>query len=194
MELDGQDLRPLPLVSRKAHLQKLMAKNKSADLAVVPSFEDGERLMVACMEHGLEGVLGAEAPKPGACRRARRDVSALRPTAAWRGVPVRRASRDAIRGLFRVSDNRAPAFDRLPAIFPNYTAPVMWQPPGERELVLMNWAFHCRSLATHHTGHDNLLGGQYTLRYDCACNPKRPKHLRSRLPFLPDGSWKSRSR
>ena len=56
MELDGQDLRPLPLVSRKAHLQKLIAKNKSADLAVVPSFEDGERLMVACLEHSLEGV------------------------------------------------------------------------------------------------------------------------------------------
>ena len=54
MELDSQDLRPLPLVSRKAHLQKLMAKNRSADLAVVPSFEDGERLMVACMEHSLK--------------------------------------------------------------------------------------------------------------------------------------------
>jgi hypothetical protein len=33
--LEGQDLRPLPLVSRKADLQKLMAKNKSAELAVV---------------------------------------------------------------------------------------------------------------------------------------------------------------
>ena len=64
MELDGQDLRPLPLVSRKAHLQKLMAKNKSADLAVVPSFEDGERLMVACMEHGLEGVVSKRKPRP----------------------------------------------------------------------------------------------------------------------------------
>ena len=51
-------------------------------------------------------------------------------------------SRDAIRGLFRVSDNRAPTFERLPAIFPNYTAPVVRHAAdGERELVLMNWGF-----------------------------------------------------
>ena len=49
-------------------------------------------------------------------------------------------SRDAIRGLFRVSDNRAPAFERLPAIYPNSTAPVVRHAAdGERELVLMNW-------------------------------------------------------
>ena len=54
----------MPLVSRKAHLQKLMAKNKSADLAVVPSFEDGERLMVACMEHNLEGVVSKRKSAP----------------------------------------------------------------------------------------------------------------------------------
>ena len=51
-------------------------------------------------------------------------------------------SRDAIRGLFRVSDNRAPAFEPMAAIFPNYTAPVVRHAAdGERELVLMNWGF-----------------------------------------------------
>ena len=51
-------------------------------------------------------------------------------------------SRAEIRGLFRVSDNRAPAFEPQRAIFPNYTAPIVRQATdGERELVLMNWGF-----------------------------------------------------
>jgi bifunctional non-homologous end joining protein LigD len=64
MELDGQDLRPLSLVARKAHLQKLMAKNKCAEIAVAPSFEDAERLMIACMEHTLEGVVSKRKNAP----------------------------------------------------------------------------------------------------------------------------------
>lgn len=51
-------------------------------------------------------------------------------------------SRQAVLQLFRVSDNRAEAFDSLPAIFPNYTAPVVrMAEDGERELVNMNWGF-----------------------------------------------------
>jgi bifunctional non-homologous end joining protein LigD len=64
MELNGADLRPLPLIARKAHLQKLMAKNKDTDIAVVPSFEDGKRLIVACMDHGLEGVVSKRKNAP----------------------------------------------------------------------------------------------------------------------------------
>ena len=44
--------------------------------------------------------------------------------------------------LFRVSDNRAAAFDPLPAIFPGHVAPVVRMAgDGERELVTMNWGF-----------------------------------------------------
>jgi putative SOS response-associated peptidase YedK len=51
-------------------------------------------------------------------------------------------SRDAVRRLFRVSDNRAPALDPLPAIFPGWTAPVVRRSgDGEREIALMSWGF-----------------------------------------------------
>jgi len=49
---------------------------------------------------------------------------------------------EAIRRLFRVSHNRAAAFDPLPAIFPGYRAPIVRQADdGERELVMLNWGF-----------------------------------------------------
>jgi len=49
---------------------------------------------------------------------------------------------EAIRRLFRVSDNRAARVDPQPAIFPGYTAPVIRHAPdGERELVQMSWGF-----------------------------------------------------
>src|SRR5262245_35669793 len=44
--------------------------------------------------------------------------------------------------LFRVSQNRAKAYEPLPAIFPGYVAPVVrLRDDGERDLVLMNWGF-----------------------------------------------------
>lgn len=51
-------------------------------------------------------------------------------------------SRDEIRGLFRVSDNRAYGFEPMPAIFPRWVAPVVrLATDGERELVPMTWGF-----------------------------------------------------
>jgi putative SOS response-associated peptidase YedK len=50
--------------------------------------------------------------------------------------------REAIRRLFRVSHNRAAAFEPMNAIFPNYNAPIVREAPdGEREIVLMSWGF-----------------------------------------------------
>jgi hypothetical protein len=49
---------------------------------------------------------------------------------------------EAIRRLFRISDNRATRVEPQPAIFPGYTAPVVRKAPdGERELVNMSWGF-----------------------------------------------------
>jgi putative SOS response-associated peptidase YedK len=49
---------------------------------------------------------------------------------------------EAIRRLFRVSDNRAMRVDPQPAIFPGWTAPVIRKAEdGERELVPMSWGF-----------------------------------------------------
>lgn len=51
-------------------------------------------------------------------------------------------TRDALRGLFKVSDNRAYAFEPMPAIFPRNVAPIVRvAPDGERELVPMTWGF-----------------------------------------------------
>ena len=50
---------------------------------------------------------------------------------------------EAVRRLFRISHNRAPAtMEPLPAIFPGHVAPVVRQAnDGERELSLMSWGF-----------------------------------------------------
>jgi putative SOS response-associated peptidase YedK len=49
---------------------------------------------------------------------------------------------EAIRQLFRISDNRATRVDPQPSIFPGYTARVIRKATdGERELVQMSWGF-----------------------------------------------------
>ncbi len=51
-------------------------------------------------------------------------------------------NRDAILRLFRLSHNRAAAFDPQDAIFPGYVAPVVRKAAdGERELLNLNWGF-----------------------------------------------------
>jgi putative SOS response-associated peptidase YedK len=53
-----------------------------------------------------------------------------------------RKSRDEVRGLFKVSDNRAAAFQPSSAIFPRHVAPVVRATPdGDREIVTMTWGF-----------------------------------------------------
>ena len=93
LELEGTDLRPLPLLARKAHLAKLMAKRQSVDLAVIPAFADGEKLMLACMEHGLEGVVSKRKSAPYASGSRPEWVKVKSPT--WR-----QANRDRW-GLFQ---------------------------------------------------------------------------------------------
>ncbi|MGE0022357.1 MAG: SOS response-associated peptidase [Hyphomicrobium sp.] len=51
-------------------------------------------------------------------------------------------ARELIRNLFRVSDNRAAAFEPCSAILPSETAPVVHlAEDGERELVNLSWGF-----------------------------------------------------
>jgi putative SOS response-associated peptidase YedK len=49
-------------------------------------------------------------------------------------------NRDAILRLFRISHNRAAAFDPQDAIFPSYLAPVA-RKAADGELVNLNWGF-----------------------------------------------------
>jgi putative SOS response-associated peptidase YedK len=54
-------------------------------------------------------------------------------------------AREAVLRLFRVSDNRAAAWEPLTAIFPGYEAPVIRKAEdNEREAVLMRWGFILR--------------------------------------------------
>ncbi|MGE4341450.1 MAG: SOS response-associated peptidase [Pigmentiphaga sp.] len=54
----------------------------------------------------------------------------------------RTRSRDEVARWFRVSHNRAAAFEPQPALFPGYDAPVVRKAEdGEREIVIMNWGF-----------------------------------------------------
>src|ERR1700716_3966379 len=50
--------------------------------------------------------------------------------------------RDAVARFFRVSHNRAAAFEPLAAIFPGHVAPVVRQTEdNERDLVMLSWGF-----------------------------------------------------
>ncbi len=68
LELDGADLRGLPLIERTARLAKLMTRSKDPALGLVPSFDDGQALLLACMDKGVEGIVSKlrDAPyRPG---------------------------------------------------------------------------------------------------------------------------------
>ncbi len=82
LELNGSDLRPLPLAARKIYLWKLLSRNKSSNLAVVPSFEGGEELMLAVMKHSLEGVVSKRRSAPYASGSRPEWVKVKSPT--WR--------------------------------------------------------------------------------------------------------------
>jgi bifunctional non-homologous end joining protein LigD len=62
LEADGEPLVDLPLTERRARLEKLIARNPVVQLS--GSFEDGEALLEAAREQGLEGVMA----KRGASR------------------------------------------------------------------------------------------------------------------------------
>jgi bifunctional non-homologous end joining protein LigD len=68
LQLDGEDLRGLPLIERTARLAKLMTRSKDPALGLVPSFDDGQALLLACTDKGVEGIVSKlrDAPyRPG---------------------------------------------------------------------------------------------------------------------------------
>src|SRR5690242_10504321 len=59
LEADGEPVVDLPLTERRARLEKVLARNPVVQLS--GSFEDGEALLVAAREQGLEGVMAKRA-------------------------------------------------------------------------------------------------------------------------------------
>ncbi len=66
LELDGEPLVDLPLTERRERLEALLAPNPVVQLS--GAFDDGEALLEAAAEQGLEGVMAKRAPR--ATRRA----------------------------------------------------------------------------------------------------------------------------
>jgi bifunctional non-homologous end joining protein LigD len=63
--LDGQDLRSLPLLSRKAILKDLIARTSPAGVRFSDHVEDqGEALFNIAAQRGLEGMVGKYAASP----------------------------------------------------------------------------------------------------------------------------------
>ncbi len=55
--LNGRDLRPLALEKRKAKLSALLAKTPGDTLRLSHTFADGEKLLHAAAQNGLEGIV-----------------------------------------------------------------------------------------------------------------------------------------
>jgi bifunctional non-homologous end joining protein LigD len=67
----GKDLRALPLIQRRQRLERLLAPAEIPCLRLVEAFDDGEELLKAADELGLEGIVSKRRSLPyrsGPCR------------------------------------------------------------------------------------------------------------------------------
>jgi bifunctional non-homologous end joining protein LigD len=63
--LNGEDLRPLPLIERKARLKRLLRRRSNHLIAEAMSVEGcGKALMAAVEEHDLEGIVAKRKSDP----------------------------------------------------------------------------------------------------------------------------------
>jgi bifunctional non-homologous end joining protein LigD len=60
----GKDLRRLPFVSRRAKLDTLMPRIESATLRCSHTFRDADRLLAACAERNMEGIVSKRIDRP----------------------------------------------------------------------------------------------------------------------------------
>ncbi|HLG09811.1 MAG TPA: DNA ligase D [Gaiellaceae bacterium] len=102
LELDSEPVIDLPLVERRKQLERLIDASGHALLS--PQFEDGEALLAAAREQGLEGVV------------AKRVDSRYRPgrrSTEWHKVKVRRGQEVVVAGYTRGQGRRAGGFGAL---------------------------------------------------------------------------------
>jgi bifunctional non-homologous end joining protein LigD len=64
LELDGRDLRELPLEQRRARLKQLLARSKGKLLRFSDSFPDAVILLAECIRLGLEGIVAKRKDSP----------------------------------------------------------------------------------------------------------------------------------
>ena len=82
LELNGVDLRSLPLWQRRQKLQQLVAKIDMPMIRLSETFDDPQKLLEVCEEHGLEGVVSKRRLAPYTSGRSRHWIKVK--TAAWR--------------------------------------------------------------------------------------------------------------
>ena len=64
LALNGRDLRSLPLETRKAKLSALLRKTDEPRLRLSHTFADGEKLLHAAAQRGLEGIVSKRRAAP----------------------------------------------------------------------------------------------------------------------------------
>ena len=64
LQCDDQDLRSLPLVARRVKLGTLLKKQQTPLLHFSDSFSDPDKLLAACNEQGLEGIVSKKKDAP----------------------------------------------------------------------------------------------------------------------------------
>jgi bifunctional non-homologous end joining protein LigD len=89
LEIDGRDMRPFPLVTRRVRLAALLKKADSDVLVFSDAFPDPLRLLADLDERGLEGIVSKKADQPYVSGKNRGWVKvkchAWRAANAWRG-------------------------------------------------------------------------------------------------------------
>jgi bifunctional non-homologous end joining protein LigD len=103
LELDSEPLVDLPLAERRERLERVVEK-RGAHVLVSPQFDDGEALLAAAREQGLEGVVAKRADS--------RYLSGRR-SSDWRKVKVRQAQEVVVAGWTKGQGRRAGAFGAL---------------------------------------------------------------------------------
>jgi bifunctional non-homologous end joining protein LigD len=103
LEVEGEPLLELPLAKRRSRLERLIDR-KAGGVVVSPQFEDGDALLRAAVDQGLEGVV------------AKRQDSAYLPGRRgtdWRKVKVRGRQELVIAGYTKGQGRRSQGFGAL---------------------------------------------------------------------------------
>jgi bifunctional non-homologous end joining protein LigD len=64
LELQGRDLRELPLEERRSRLKALLARSKSDLIRFSEAFPDANILLAECVRLGLEGIVAKRRDAP----------------------------------------------------------------------------------------------------------------------------------
>jgi bifunctional non-homologous end joining protein LigD len=103
LEVDSEPLLGRPLRERRVALERLV-DSEAAPVVVSPQFDDGEALLDAAREHGLEGVVA---------KRAGSSYQAGRRSADWRKVKVRQSQEVVIAGHTKGQGRRSSGLGAL---------------------------------------------------------------------------------